>query len=108
MVKAQKSSKRSTKAKKTSKPTYWFAAKKYGWGWSVPLTWQGWLAYGAVAVTFAVYTFWVLHGAGNSSIDGAFVTAGYCIVAAITLPVLFVVCLAKGEPLRWRWGSKKK
>ena len=22
---------------------YWFAAKTYGWGWGLPLTWEGWL-----------------------------------------------------------------
>ena len=21
---------------------YWFPAKRYGWGWGVPATWQGW------------------------------------------------------------------
>jgi hypothetical protein len=24
-----------------SKPPYWFPAKRYGWGWGMPLTWQG-------------------------------------------------------------------
>jgi hypothetical protein len=22
---------------------YWFPAKRYGWGWGLPITWQGWL-----------------------------------------------------------------
>lgn len=26
---------------------YWFPAKKYGWGWGMPATWQGWLVLGA-------------------------------------------------------------
>lgn len=21
-------------------PRYWFAAKRYGWGWGMPLTWE--------------------------------------------------------------------
>jgi hypothetical protein len=21
---------------------YWFPAKRYGWGWGLPVTWQGW------------------------------------------------------------------
>jgi hypothetical protein len=25
-------------------PKYWFPAKRYGWGWGFPVTWQGWLA----------------------------------------------------------------
>jgi hypothetical protein len=34
-------------------PRYWFAAKRYGYGWGLPLTWQGWLVYaGWFAVLF--------------------------------------------------------
>ena len=22
---------------------YWFPAKRYGWGWGLPSTWQGWI-----------------------------------------------------------------
>jgi hypothetical protein len=25
------------------RPPYWFAAKRYRWGWRAPLTWEGWL-----------------------------------------------------------------
>ena len=24
---------------------YWFPAKRYGWGWGLPKTWQGWVGY---------------------------------------------------------------
>lgn len=24
---------------------YWFPAKRYGWGWSFPTCWQGWLVF---------------------------------------------------------------
>jgi hypothetical protein len=26
-----------------TEPEYWFPAKRYGWGWGIPNTWQGWL-----------------------------------------------------------------
>ena len=26
-------------------PAYWFKAKSTGFGWSMPLTWQGWIVY---------------------------------------------------------------
>jgi hypothetical protein len=26
------------------KPDYWFAVKRYGWGWGMPVRWQGWAA----------------------------------------------------------------
>ena len=22
---------------------YWFRAKRYGWGWGLPIAWQGWV-----------------------------------------------------------------
>ena len=28
------------------RPKYWFAAKRYGWGWGLPLCWQGWVVMG--------------------------------------------------------------
>jgi len=24
---------------------YWFRAKRYGWGWGLPITWQGWVVF---------------------------------------------------------------
>jgi hypothetical protein len=24
---------------------YWFPAKRYGWGWGIPSSWQGWLVF---------------------------------------------------------------
>jgi len=30
---------------------FWFPAKRYGWGWGLPVAWQGWavlIAYAAV------------------------------------------------------------
>jgi hypothetical protein len=38
---------------------YWFPAKRYGWGWGLPITWQGWLVFaafiGLVAVGLLVF-----------------------------------------------------
>jgi hypothetical protein len=31
---------------------YWFPAKRYGWGWGLPVTWQGWLV-AFIALTVA-------------------------------------------------------
>lgn len=35
-------------------PTFWFRAKRYGWGWGLPVRWQAWvvlIAYGALPET---------------------------------------------------------
>jgi hypothetical protein len=34
----------------TDRPSYWFPAKRYGWGWGLPRVWQGW----AVMVVFGM------------------------------------------------------
>ena len=79
----------------SDEPRYWFPAKRYGWGWGFPRTWQGWLvilAYCAVVVVAAV------AGPG----------AGWRIPVVVAATVgLLVVCLKTGEPARWRWGGKK-
>jgi len=40
-----------------SQRKYWFPAKRYGWGWGIPSTWQGWLVLGAFAVLVIVGSF---------------------------------------------------
>lgn len=78
-------------------PQYWFKAKTYGWGWGLPATWQGWVAY-------AVFFLGVI-GVGRAfppQRAPVFFAIGLVALAAL----LFVVCLLKGEPPRWRWGGK--
>ena len=38
-------------------PSYWFPAKTYGWGWGLPITWQGWLVFLAALALFACGAF---------------------------------------------------
>jgi hypothetical protein len=33
---------------------YWFPAKRYGWGWGFPITWQGWAIFVGFLVLLAV------------------------------------------------------
>lgn len=76
-------------------PRYWFPAKRYGWGWGLPATWEGWvvlLAYLA-AVPLAVRLFPPERGLP------AFLAAVFGLSA-----VLIAICWWKGEPPRWRWG----
>ncbi|HEX7069686.1 MAG TPA: hypothetical protein VF190_02725 [Rhodothermales bacterium] len=76
---------------------YWFPAKRYGWGWGFPSTWQGWLVLmGYFGLVFAGIP--LVHASRGSD---AF--AGY--VALLTVG-LIVICWRKGEPPRWRWGGR--
>jgi hypothetical protein len=77
--------------------SYWFAAKRYGWGWALPLTWQGWVVYILwFAVVFGSIPFYGLR-------HHSFEQVAFLIVMAAAL---FGICYWKGEPPRWRWGDR--
>lgn len=75
---------------------YWFPAKRYGWGWGVPLCWQGWAVLGA-------YMAVILAASAGLAVRGHVVA--FNVVVVIATAALIAVCLAKGEPPRWRWGK---
>jgi len=78
------------------KRKYWFRAKKYGWGWVGPATWQGWLVFvgylllmaGAIPIALRLGVVWSL------------------LLVHLASLLLLGVCLWKGEPAKWRWGGK--
>jgi len=73
----------------------WFPAKRYGWGWGLPVAWQGW-------VVLLVYM--VLLYLGVKEYLRAPDLMFFAYLAVITLG-LIVICYKKGEPPRWRWGE---
>lgn len=79
------------------RPTFWFPLKRYGWGWGLPVRWQGWLVFAAYAALLyaGIYYFKAQDN----------VAALLIYVLALTA-VLIVIMVIKGEgPLRWRWGG---
>ncbi len=77
----------------TPDPKYWFPAKRHGWGWGWPQTWQG-------RVVLSI--FFVLLGAGAALLlpdDRLALFLGYTVFLCC---ILMSVCYAKGEPPRWR------
>ena len=77
---------------------YWFPAKRYGWGWGIPSTWQGWLVLGGFAV---------LVIAGSFLFPPAREPGSYVLYVAVLCALLVGVCWLKGEPPRWRWGNNE-
>jgi len=75
---------------------YWFRAKRYGWGWGLPLRWQGWIALLAYALALG-------------AAPALFELPSHALYAALYVvalsAVLLAVCWWKGEPPRWRWGD---
>ncbi len=80
----------------SDEPTYWFPAKRRGWGWGWPKVWQGQLIMGL---------FYLLVFAGAVAIlpsHGALPFVLYCVLLCV---LLVAVCWWKGEPPGWRSGD---
>jgi hypothetical protein len=78
-----------------AKPKYWFPAKRYGWGWGPPRSWQGWAV---LAVFFGLVI------AGIFLFQTRVDPVPYIAYAAVLCVLLVIVCWLKGEPPRWRSG----
>ncbi len=81
-----------------SDPKYWFPAKRYGWGWGLPITWQGWLVLAAYVA---------LIWAGAILFPPRQELAAFLLYMSVLLICFIGVCWAKGEPPRWRWGDHR-
>ena len=83
---------------RSSKKTVWFPAKKYGIGWGLPITWQGWvvlLLYIALSIIGTIY----FKQKGKEIFIPFYI---------IFLTSLFIyICWKKGEKISWRWGKHK-
>jgi hypothetical protein len=76
---------------------YWFPAKRYGWGWGFPITWEGWAAF---------LIFLSLVVAGTFIVPPRHSLAGYVTYVVVVAVLFAAVCWWKGEPPRWRWGGE--
>jgi len=77
--------------------TYWFPAKRYGWGWGLPVKWQGW-------AVLAVFLLLVLPGI--YLLPPAQDVFAFAIYIAGLIVAFVAVCYVKGEPPAWHWGDK--
>lgn len=76
----------------------WFPAKKYGFGWGLPVKRQGWI----VLLIYAI-----LIAAGIVVIDYAENRIFFYVYCSIPTAILILICWIKGEKANWRWGNKK-
>jgi len=76
-----------------SKP--WFAAKRYGYGSSLPIAWQGWVA---MAALIGVVILSAVAFAGPARI----------VVPVVAVLAFTGLCALKTEGgWRWRWGDPR-
>ena len=76
---------------------YWFPAKRYGWGWGPPVTWQGWLVLIACLLLLLLGVF--LFPPREDLLE-------FIVFTAVVCAALMAICYLKGEPPGWRWGDK--
>lgn len=81
-----------------TRPSYWFPVKRYGWGWGLPVRWQGWAVLGGyVVLMLGGFSYFDLYANMPAFLS-------YTVVVTV---IFIVVVAAKGErPVRWRWGKE--
>ena len=81
-----------------NKPQFWFPVKRFGWGWELPVKWQGWLV---LLLYFALIYVCIKYFRPRGNV------AGFLASLAFASIMLIAVIAWKGEkPLAWRWGKK--
>ena len=77
-------------------PPYWFPTKRYGWGWGLPIRWEGWVVLGVYLALFPLG--FLLFPPNERLVE-------FMVYTHVITLVLISVCWRKGEPPRWRWGD---
>ena len=78
--------------------SYWFPAKRYGWGWGLPATWQGWGVFIIYIAVISILPFLINPNENLLLFLAAMIGC---------TGILIGVCYMKGEPPKWRWGNAK-
>jgi hypothetical protein len=79
----------------SSERRYWFPAKRYGWGWGPPTTWQGWIV---VVLYFGLIITGIVVWPPRRDL------AAFLVWATFLTGLLMAICWIKGEPPGWRDG----
>jgi len=70
---------------------YWFPAMRYGFGWGLPMTWQGWLSMLAVIALTAF---------GGLTIPERYGTLVFVCYDIVLVSLFLGLCWWKGEPIK--------
>ncbi|WP_338069195.1 hypothetical protein [Pararobbsia silviterrae] len=72
---------------------YWFPAKTSGWGWGIPVRWEGW-------AVLAVYVMLLVAAGAVFRPDRHRVR--FLLSVVVISAALVAVCWLTGEPPHWR------
>ena len=80
------------------RPTFWFPVKTYGWGWGMPVCWQGWV----VLVAYLALLYGGIRFLPPAQGSGTLLLY----LSALTAALVLIVAWKGEKPVRWRWGKK--
>ena len=83
----------------SERPHFWFPVKRYGWGWGLPVRWQGWVVFAGYAA--------LLYGGIYYFKEQRAALALLVYVTVLTAALVAVVAVKGEKPPRWRWGKQK-
>ena len=78
-------------------PRYWFHTRRYGWGWGLPATWEGWIVMALYVGGMVAGGTWLLPQRGE---------AAFLAWTGLLSALLVFVCWWKGPPPAWHWGKQ--
>jgi hypothetical protein len=77
---------------------FWFPVKRYGWGWGLPVRWQGWVVF--VSYLALLYSA-IDYFKPQRDVVGLSVS-----ILVLTAALVVIVALKGERPAGWRWGRK--
>jgi hypothetical protein len=77
----------------------WFPAKRYGWGWGLPVKWQGWAA---LLLYVGIVILASLRFPPHRELP---IFLAVVLLATLAFGLL---CWWKGERPQWRWGGREE
>lgn len=86
---------------------YWFKPKKYGWGWGLPATWQGWLSFGLFLAIWLLALVWLVFPDTTQDIPITNIVL-FLGIMVVDIVALLYVSFKHGEPPKWRWRGKTR
>lgn len=77
----------------------WFKAKMWGWGWT-PISWEGWV----ITILYVIAILQYAWKADRWAHSGSDALINFALPFIVTTIFLLIICYARGERPRWRWG----